>query len=218
MNRSDLEKITRQGEGERIEFKLKATHPDKIVKSINAFANTHGGVIIIGVDDNRQILGCKHPEEEEYAMEKALERYCHPIPKFFLERVDIENERQVLVYEIPESSEKPHYFIDPLKPESKFVHIRVGDETFKASREMKNVLKGKTRMKYLKLQYGEKEKKLLEYLEEKGSVTVQEFSELANLSIKIASRTLVFLSVMDLLEIVPSVQGDKFILKNLIEK
>ena len=40
---NDLRKLVRQGEGHHLEFKRKATNPEKVICEMIAFANTLGG-------------------------------------------------------------------------------------------------------------------------------------------------------------------------------
>ncbi|WP_203218964.1 RNA-binding domain-containing protein [Geoglobus acetivorans] len=49
-------KLIREGESEKIEFKRSAT--GDINREICAFANAEGGYILIGVDDDGNIVGC----------------------------------------------------------------------------------------------------------------------------------------------------------------
>jgi predicted HTH transcriptional regulator len=60
----ELRKLAIQGEGIQLEFKRKATHPEKVVREMIAFANTHGGTVLIGVDDDGSLVGVKYPEDE----------------------------------------------------------------------------------------------------------------------------------------------------------
>jgi predicted HTH transcriptional regulator len=50
-----LKALVRQGEGMHLEFKLKAAHPEKIVREIVAFANAQGGLLLVGVGDDKSI-------------------------------------------------------------------------------------------------------------------------------------------------------------------
>jgi ATP-dependent DNA helicase RecG len=57
----DINKIVAQGEGISIEFK-KATDkvPTSLYETVTSFANTNGGIILLGVDDNGEIVGINH--------------------------------------------------------------------------------------------------------------------------------------------------------------
>ena len=72
MELKELYRLVRKGEGETLEFKRKAAHPEKIVREVVAFANTKGGDLLIGVDDNGTIPGVKYAEEEIFVLNKAI--------------------------------------------------------------------------------------------------------------------------------------------------
>ncbi len=56
-----IEKI-HLGEDATIEFKKALPHRNSLADEIAAFANARGGVILIGVDDNREIVGVDQQE------------------------------------------------------------------------------------------------------------------------------------------------------------
>src|SRR6185369_2390836 len=72
---ADLRKLVSRGEGLHLEFKRKASHPEKIVREMIAFANTEGGTILIGVDDNGALAGIKYPDEELLSVREALQKH-----------------------------------------------------------------------------------------------------------------------------------------------
>lgn len=53
---NSTETLLERGEGEHIEFKEGANNPN-ILKSIAAFLNTRGGIVLIGVNDDAETLG-----------------------------------------------------------------------------------------------------------------------------------------------------------------
>jgi predicted HTH transcriptional regulator len=53
-------------EGKTLEFKRDLSSPEGVLKAIIAFANTSGGVVILGVEDGtRKVLGMKDVLAEE---------------------------------------------------------------------------------------------------------------------------------------------------------
>ena len=53
-------------EGKTLEFKRDLSSPKNILKTLVAFANTAGGRLIIGVEDeSREVLGVEDPLDEE---------------------------------------------------------------------------------------------------------------------------------------------------------
>ena len=54
-----IDNLLQQAENERIELKANAKL-DTIAKEITAFINSHGGDLILGVGDNKNIVGIKN--------------------------------------------------------------------------------------------------------------------------------------------------------------
>ena len=57
MEVSELLEIISQGETSKVEFKGDIDSPDKLNAEMVAFANSLGGLLIIGVDDNADVKG-----------------------------------------------------------------------------------------------------------------------------------------------------------------
>ena len=201
MNVKELKNLVRQGEGISLEFKLKATHPEKIVREIVAFANSKGGKLLLGVNDDKTIPGLKFVDEEEYILVRAIERNCYPPINYELERIAITDERDVLVFTIPKSKEKPHYVQLENEQNSK-AYVRVKDRSVQASREVKQILRRENE-DGIKFTYGEKEKILMIFLAENQKITIEKFAEIARISSRSASHTLVLLVLSNVLKIQP---------------
>lgn len=201
MNVKELKNLVRQGEGISLEFKLKATHPEKIVREIVAFANSKGGKLLLGVNDDKTIPGLKFVDEEEYILVRAIERNCYPPINYELERIAITDERDVLVFTIPKSKEKPHYVQLENEQNSK-AYVRVKDRSVQASREVKQILRRENE-DGIKFTYGEKEKILMIFLAENQKITIEKFAEIARISPRSASHTLVLLVLSNVLKIQP---------------
>ena len=210
MNVKELKNLVRQGEGTSLEFKLKATHPEKIIREIVAFANSKGGKLLVGVNDDKTIPGLKFVDEEEYILVRAIERNCFPPINYDLERIAITDERDVLVFTIPKSQKKPH-FVQLENEESKKAYVRVKDRSVQASREVKQILRRENE-DGIKFTYGDKEKLLMAYLSENQKVTIVKFAEIAKISVRSASHTLVLLVLSNVLKIQPDEVVDWYFL------
>ena len=57
MNSAELKSRIRNWEDIHTEFKLQAVHPDDLSAAIVAFANSDGGQLIIGVSNDRRVVG-----------------------------------------------------------------------------------------------------------------------------------------------------------------
>lgn len=210
MDLKELKALVKNGEGAHLEFKLKATHPEKIVREVVAFANSSGGLLLIGVGDDKSIPGVKFADEDEYILTRAIEQYCKPAISYTLQRITVSGEREVLVFVIAASARKPHYVIHDFKNNLGKVYVRVADRSVQASKEMREVLKGERKQRNIRFEYGEKERALMRYLESNPVITVDEFSKTANIPRQIASRTLVLLVLANVLKIMPSEIQDYF--------
>jgi predicted HTH transcriptional regulator len=203
----DLKKLVSRGEGQTLEFKRKASHPEKIVREMIAFANTHGGVLLIGIGDDKSIPGLKYPEDESYVIHKELKN-CNP-PLFFTETfIPLGDDRTVIQYEIEESTKKPHTFTTPERTKESFV--RVDDKSIKASREMREIARRAQRKKDIRFHYGEHETLLMKYLDQNPDITLKKFMEVSGLNRFRASKKLILLVLADVLKISPSEKGDVY--------
>ena len=202
----DLKKLVAQGEGLQLEFKRKAAYPEKIVREMIAFANTKGGVLLLGVGDDRTLPGLKFPEDESHVVKEALKK-CRPRLPVSEQFIPIGNARTVIRYDVAESEQKPHHF--PIG-ESKESYVRVNDQSIKASREMREIVKRSRKKKDIKFHYGEHEKFLVEYLNEHPTITLTKFIELRGLKKFYASKKLVLLVLADVLAITPHEKGDLY--------
>ena len=202
-----LRHLVAGGEGATLEFKRKAAFPEKIVREMIAFANTKGGILLIGVGDDGSLPGLKHPADELHVMELALKK-VRPALMYNVRLVPVSNARMIIQYDIPESKRKPHYLMNSNRLKESFV--RVEDKSIKASRELREIVKRRQRMKDIRFHYGEHEKFLMQYLDEKESITVKEFASICGLGKLYASRKLILLVLANVLKIIPHEKGDLY--------
>ena len=202
-----LKLLVAGGEGDSLEFKRKAAFPEKIVREMIAFANTKGGILLIGVGDDGSLPGLKHPADELHVMDLALKK-VRPAMEYTVTLVAVNQARTIIQYEIPESKRKPHYILNSNRLKESFV--RVEDKSIKASRELREIVKRRQRMKDIRFHYGEHERFLMQYLDEKKYITVKEFASLSGLGRLYASRKLILLVLANVLKIVPNEKGDLY--------
>lgn len=193
-----LKQIIRKGEGEKVDFKQTITDPYKIAKTMTSFANTKGGKILVGVKDDKSILGTD-PEEEKYTIETAAEFYCDPPISLQYDEIEDEEEKTVLVVKVPESKQKPHYVRD--ENGQSHVYIRQRDKSLPASKQMiALMLKGQlvtqdVSLKKMLDKMGNHEKKLLKYLSSHEKITLKQFMQIVNISKRRAHRILTDLTI-----------------------
>ncbi len=203
----ELKKLVSKGEGKFLEFKRKASHPEKIMREMIAFANSAGGILLVGIGDDGSIPGLKYPEDDSHVIHKAL-KLCRPQIEVIETFIPLEDSRIVIQYEIPESKKKPHALISTDLTKETF--IRVDDKSIKASREMREIIQREQRKRDIRFHYGEHETMLMKYLDEKPSITLKEFVELSKLKKFYASRKLILLVLADVLKVSPHEKGDLY--------
>ncbi|WP_339703616.1 ATP-binding protein [Algoriphagus aquimarinus] len=211
MTLQDVKVLATKGEGLRIEFKKKATFPEKIVRELIAFANTSGGDLLIGVDDDGTVSGQRYIEEEIFVMEKAIKEFIFPQLAYELFSLKLNEKKGVAVFKVPISTQRPHYLKEK---DRKQAFIRVADRSVQASKEVWEILRRSKTPKDMVFTYGRKEEILMKALAEFERITLKEFSKLANLPRFLASKTLVRLVLANVLLIHPQESEDFFTLKD----
>lgn len=189
----ELNEIIENGENSTVEFKRKFTEPDKIAKEMIAFANSNGGKLIFGIDDDRSVVGIESEKGEIEYIDLAAKFYCNPPIECIIDIMHIYR-KDVIVVNIPESKTKPHFLKEDGKDnaEADKVYIRVKDKSVLASKETIKVLKNSNpESPPMIFNLGEKEKVLLEYLKTNERITVKQLKEMFNISKRRASRMLV---------------------------
>jgi predicted HTH transcriptional regulator len=213
MKYRELKELIEEGENIQCEFKRKFSTPDKIAREMIAFANTKGGYVIFGVDDDKEIIGVESEKETAELIKETALTMCEPSLDFQISFVEIEG-KEIVVASIPESSNKPHRlqdYSDQFDINQAVVTIRVNDKSVQASKEMVRILRSNSgNLALKKYAIGSNEKTVFEYLSKKERISVKELSKLVNVSERRASRTLVKMVRANLLMIHTKDNGEEF--------
>ena len=119
-----------QYESEHIEYKSQMV--DDIYKEVIAFANTDGGVIYIGIDDQGHVTGIDNIDETYTRLTNGIRDAIHPDVTMFVRYVLQDN--KVIRIEVGEGSCKPYYLkAKGMKPAG--VYVRQGTSSVPASPE-----------------------------------------------------------------------------------
>lgn len=212
MTLQEIHKLAKGGEGLRLEFKKKAMFPEKIVREVIALANTEGGYLLVGVDDDGTVSGQRFIEEEVFVIKKAISDMVLPRMDYTVEVFKTSEKKGVAVFQIPKSPSRPHYILDG---ERKRAFVRSADKSLQASREMWEILKKGRTPRDVVFTYGEKETVLMKTLAEKDKITLREFQRIANLPRFLASKTLIRLVLANVLQIFPMEKEDIYRLKEV---
>lgn len=197
MDYLDVKNLAQTGEGTYLEFKRTIPSAYKIAREIAAFANTKGGTLLIGVDDDKSLVGVLGYQEEEYMLDKATNEFCYPTVEITIEVVHF-GERDLLVIKVPEAADKP-IFVKRNKEEAVF--MREEDKNKVASKELIEIIQKKNSNEGVTFEYGPNEQKLFRYLNEYGEITVEKFAQLVDIPRAQASGTLVNLVTADVLNL-----------------
>jgi hypothetical protein len=114
----------------------------------------------------------------------------------------------VIQYTIGEGNSKPYSLLIAVDRYESYV--RVNDQSIKASKEVREIIRRLQRQKDVKFHYGDHEKWLMAYLDVNQQITLNKFVELTKLKRSYASKKLVLLVLADVLKITPHEKGDLF--------
>lgn len=132
--------------GETTEYEKKAilevNKPKSWCKSVSAFANTFGGVLIFGVSNDNQVIGLSTPEIDAEKISEIIKARLEPVPKFHLLFQKTCEGKTLLLLDISKGEETPYYYTGDGVYEA---FVRIGNESVKATAtELKNlVMRGK---------------------------------------------------------------------------
>jgi ATP-dependent DNA helicase RecG len=118
MDSQALLTLIAQGENQAIEFKQTWPRPEQLAREIVAFANSGGGTILIGVQDDKQIVGLAlEPQQEEWVINIARQSIS-PALNIKFEWIELEGQT-VAAVKVPKGLDKPYQTADKY-------YIRVG--------------------------------------------------------------------------------------------
>jgi len=98
----ELERLIRQGETPEVDFTSSVPTPQLIAKLIAAFANTNGGILILGVMEPAEIVGVN--EQRARASIEAARQYLSPVPEIKVQSLQVRS-HAVVVIEVAASEE-----------------------------------------------------------------------------------------------------------------
>ncbi|MCD6240298.1 ATP-binding protein [Candidatus Bathyarchaeota archaeon] len=102
----EIRELIKHGESEIVEFKEKIGKPEEFAETVIAFANTKGGIILLGVDDHAKIVGVTDPNLEQ-TINNILRSHCEPPVKYSVEKRTLD-EKDVVIIRVEEGKDKPY--------------------------------------------------------------------------------------------------------------
>jgi predicted HTH transcriptional regulator len=190
MLQKDLLQLLTKKESTSLEFKRMIDNPYKIARTLAAFANTSGGFLLLGINDDKSIQGVLSEQSEIEKLLKATDDLIDPPLSVSYQSFAI-NDKKVLVVEITESHQKPHQTRQP--DGNSDVYIRANDQTIPAGKQMIQWLQVADINSSTLPTTDKNNKPLLLYLQKQDKITSQQFAKLVNISEKRAEKHLITL-------------------------
>jgi hypothetical protein len=190
-----------KGEGTRVEFKRRLPRDDRTARTLCAFANTRGGLLLVGVTDRGRVHGVHHPENVAKTLVEITQRWIDPALSVELQVVAVHGPR-VVACSVPFSKERPHALVLPDGDRQFLVRVgasnRVADgPTLAALKLAKRARRGLTSLEQAILEWVRRHR--LSARIPGGTATVARFARLHNLSEARARRAFVKLESLGLL-------------------
>ncbi len=122
---------------------LERNKPKSWLKSVSAFANGEGGVLVFGITDDDEVVGLVNAEEDAENISEAIKTKLDPIPAIDL-LFKVVDGKKLIVLRVMSGQETPYYYIGD---KQRLAFVRIGNESVVADRiQLKNlVMKGSGR-------------------------------------------------------------------------
>jgi predicted HTH transcriptional regulator len=129
---SNIAGLLREPEGKSLEFKRDLSSLKPVLRALVAFANTAGGTLVIGRDDDGRVRGVLDPRESETRLANAVAEGIRPVLLPDIETVQASG-RALLVVRV---TRWPGPFYLAAEGPDAGVYVRLGSTTRRAAPEM----------------------------------------------------------------------------------
>jgi hypothetical protein len=186
----DIRARIAEGEGKSVEFKRGLPRDEKTARTLCAFANTRGGLLLIGVGDRGEILGAPHPKRTMETLRAIANVRLDPMLAVEIGRVELDS-KPIVWCSVPLSPARPHALLHD--DETKEIVVRAGSSNRVASgAALASIRAQSTRGKSL----DPLQRSVLEWVESinrsardpGGSATIQGFAKARNIGLQRARR------------------------------
>jgi len=116
-------------ESKTLEYKRDLSSHDRIIRALVAFANSSGGCLVIGVDDDRSIVGVTDPLVEENRLANMVKDSIAPLLVPEIETLPVDGEL-LLVTRVYPAGLRPFHVI--AEGPAKGVYVRLGSSNVQA--------------------------------------------------------------------------------------
>ncbi len=132
MIREEIDRLLANGENSRVEFKSDKIRPESLAKEIVALANTHGGIVLLGINDDGEVVGTTRENLDEWLSDTVIGRYTPPSIIPLIEHFRYDADRSVTVITIEDTYGKP---FSVREKDRETVYIRIGSVSRIATRD-----------------------------------------------------------------------------------
>ena len=109
---------------------MRSERPKSWLKSVSAFANGEGGVLVFGISDDDHVLGLADAEGDAEKISEEIKSKLDPVPIVKFELKETDGKKLVLLYVYP-GQETPNYYIGD---KQRLAFVRIGNESVVADR------------------------------------------------------------------------------------
>ena len=206
-----LKKLISEGENQQLDFKYCVSDSRKIARTLSAFANSIGGRLLIGVRDNGSIAGIRS-DEEYYMVDTAAHLFCRPEISFNIKQ-HISSGKTVLEVEVPKGDNGPYQAKDDNGRWK--AYFRHDDQNLIANRVLLQVWRKEKKKSGVMVKFGKAENALMDYLANKGPITLSMFRKIARIPSYRAESILANLILFKVLKMNASEKGFTYELSNV---
>jgi predicted HTH transcriptional regulator len=209
-----IKKLIKGGENQQLDFKFCISDSKKIARTISAFANTDGGILLIGVRDNGSIAGIRS-DEEYYMIDTAAKLFCRPeIPVSI--RQHVSEGKTILEVEVNKGEKRPY---QAKGEDGKWrAYFRQNDQNLVANNVLLHLWRKNERKTGVLIRFGKPENILMEHLKNNGSITLSRFKKIAKIPAYRAEKIIVNLLLCNVLRMDVTEKGYSYLLDKTDEK
>lgn len=134
MTKTELLEIISNGENSGVEFKRDDIRPEELAKECVALSNLKGGIVLLGVEDDKTISGLTRDENEieRWIMDTVFGRYITPPIIPYYEQAIMDNNLRIGILQLERGISKPYAV---KRNDREDIYIRVGSISKLANRE-----------------------------------------------------------------------------------
>lgn len=129
-------------EATELEYKetVEVRKPKSWLKTVSAFANGIGGIILFGITDDHEIIGVDDIQKRSETITALIRQRISPVPAYVMKTIE-EDGKMILILSVQSGSATPYYYrYDGIRE----AYIRLGNESIAAPDHILNelILKG----------------------------------------------------------------------------